>query len=190
MRIILASGSPRRKELLSLMGANFEVIISNADETINNEETSIGEQSEELAYRKAKDVFEKISGDKAVIGSDTLVVKQGKIYGKPKTKQEAFEMLNELKNDVHEVITSLCVLIEENGKVEKYLTHDIAKVYVNDMTEQEINQWIDSGEAMDKAGAYAIQGSFAVHIRKIDGNYHSIMGLPISKLYDVIKKYI
>lgn len=190
MRIILASKSPRRKELLELMGVkNFEIIVSQVDETMDDTIT-LEENSKMLAYHKAKAVFDKTFGDRIVIGSDTLVTKNGKIYGKPKTKEEAFQMIKELKASTHQVITSLCVLKEENGKLEEYVDYDIANVEMKGITDEEIQAWIDTGEAMDKAGAYAIQGKFAIHINKIDGNYNSIMGLPISKLYDVIKENI
>lgn len=190
MKIILASKSPRRKELLELMGVkDFEIIVSDAEEILQKDSSQV-DQSKQLAYKKAKAVFEKTSGDRIVIGSDTLVVKNGKIYGKPKTSAEAFEMLKELKASVHEVITSLCVMKEEKGKYSEYLDYDITKVEIKDMQDEEIQNWINTGKAMDKAGAYGIQDRFAVYINKIDGNYDSVMGLPISKLYDVIKNYI
>lgn len=190
MKIILASQSPRRKELLELMGVKkFDVIVSNTDETLE-ENLSIQEQSKKLAYKKAKAVFDVTFGERIVIGSDTLVVKKGKIYGKPKTEQEAFNMIKELQGETHEVITSLCVLKEENGKQQEYVDVDVTFIKIKKMTNTEIQNWIASGEARDKAGAYAIQGKFAVYIEKINGNYHSVMGLPTSKLYDVIKQYI
>ncbi len=190
MRIILASKSPRRKELLELIGIKkFDVMVSNVDESLKKD-LSIEEQSKKLAYNKAKAVFDETTGERIVIGSDTLVVKNGKIYGKPKTETEAFEMIKELKLGLHQVITSICVLKEEKGIKSKYLDYDITEIEMKDMTDEEIKKWIDSGEAMDKAGAYAIQGKFAVYITKINGNYHSVMGLPTSKLYDQIKQYI
>ena len=190
MRIILASKSPRRKELLELMGVkNFEIIVSNADETIE-EGLSIEEQSKKLAYQKAKAVFDKTQGERLVIGSDTIVVKNGKIYGKPKDEKEAFQFITELRADIHEVITSLCVIKEESGKVTEYVDYEVTQIEVKDITDEEIKKWIDTGKAMDKAGAYSIQDEFAVFISKINGNYHSVIGLPTSKLYDAIKQYI
>ena len=190
MKIILASKSPRRKELLTLMGVkNFETIVSNVDESLT-ENLKLEEQSKLLAYKKAKAVFEITKGDRIVIASDTLVVKNDKIYGKPKDENEAFEMIKELKNSSHQVITSLCVLKEENKKKSTYLDYDISTVKIKEIEEKDIKKWVTSGEAIDKAGAYAVQGAFAVHIEKIEGNYNSIMGLPISKLYDQIKEYI
>ena len=99
-------------------------------------------------------------------------------------------MISELQNDIHEVITSLCVIIEKDGKQDVIKDYDITKVYLSEIDEKEINEWIESGEAMDKAGAYAIQGKFAKFITKIDGNYNAVMGLPVQKLYQIIKKYI
>ncbi len=190
MRIILASKSPRRKELLELMGVrNFEIIVSNANETIEDG-LSIEEQSKKLAYQKAKAVFDKTQGERLVIGSDTIVVKNGKIYGKPKNEKEAFQFITELRADTHEVITSLCVIKEENGKVTEYVDYEVTQIEVKDITDEEIKKWIDTGKPMDKAGAYSIQDEFAVFISKINGNYHSVIGLPTSKLYDVIKQYI
>jgi len=143
MRIILASGSPRRKELLELMNIKYEIIKSNVDESFRDDLT-IEEQSKRLAYVKAKDVFDKTKGDRIVVGSDTLVLKNGKIYGKPKSKEEAFSMIQELRNDVHEVITSLSVISNINGNYEEYVDYDIAKVYIKDITDEEIQKWIDS----------------------------------------------
>lgn len=189
MRIILASASPRRKELLGYITKNFEVIVSNADETFK-EGLTIQEQSKRIAYLKAKDVFDKTQGDRIVIGSDTLVLKNDKHYGKPKSKEEAFNMISELQNDVHKVITSICVLIEKDNKQEEYIDYDITKVYLSEITPKEIKDWIDSGEAMDKAGAYAIQGQFSKFITKFEGNYNSVVGLPVQKLYQAIKQYL
>ena len=189
MKIILASASPRRKELLGYITKDFEVIVSNADESFA-EGLTIQEQSKRIAYLKAKEVFDKTTGDRIVIGSDTLVLKNGKHYGKPKDKQAAFKMISELQNDVHEVITSLCVIIEKDGKKDVITDYDITRVYLSEIDEREINEWIESGEAMDKAGAYAIQGQFSKFIVKFEGSYNSVVGLPVQKLYQIIKKYI
>lgn len=190
MRVILASGSPRRKELMDMLGIDYEIIVSNADETLE-EGLSLEEQSKRLGYIKAKAVFDETSGDRIVIGSDTMVVKDNKIYGKPKDKQDAINMLNELKNDKHQVFTSLAILVQEGDNYKEYVDYDTTEVYFSDITEAEIEKWVDSGEAYDKAGAYAVQSSkFAVFIEKINGNYATIVGLPIHKLYNVLKNYI
>ena len=116
MKYILASKSPRRKELMDLMGLKYEIIVSNADETFENG-LSIEEQSKRLGYIKAKAVFDKTSGDRIVIGSDTMVLKEGKVYEKPKDKEDAIRMLNELKNSKHTVITSLAILAEKEWRI-------------------------------------------------------------------------
>lgn len=186
MQIILASASPRRKELLSKIGINFKIIVSEVDETLE-ENLSIEEQSKQLAYKKAKVVFEKTAGDRTVIGSDTIVVKDSKIYGKPKSEEEAYEMISELQGNIHNIITSLCVLIQEGESYKEYIDYDVTEVFIKEMNEQEIRRWIKNGNPYDKAGGYAIQESFMVHIEKINGNYETIVGLPVSKLYDILK---
>lgn len=191
MKIILASASPRRKELLGLITQNFEVIVSGVDEKLK-EGLELQEQTMRLAYIKAKDVFDRTTGDRIIIGSDTIVTKNMKIYGKPKDKEDAKKMIKELieGDKIHCVITGLSILIEKNGKYKEYNTYDEVKVFLKDISDKEIEKWIDSGKAMDKAGAYGIQNEFCVFIDKIDGNYTSIVGLPTQKVYDVLKEYI
>ena len=186
MKIILASESPRRRELLEMMGIKFETKPRNSDETFE-EGLSITEQSKRLAYIKAKSVFDETTGDRAVIGSDTMVIKDNKIYGKPHTREQAMEMLRDLSNSKHQVITSICVISQKNGEYKEQLDYDIADVYFKEMTDEEIEKWIDEGKPYDKAGGYAAQSEFGVHIKKIDGNFFTIMGLPIHKLYDMLK---
>ena len=189
MKIILASKSPRRKELLSCITENFEVIVSDVDEKIDDG-LSIEEQAKRISYIKAKTVFNKTSGDRIVIGSDTMVVKDGKIFGKPKDFDDAFNMLTTLKNTNHKVITGIAILVQKDGKYEEYIDYDTAIVYFKDMTNEEITNWINSKEAYDKAGAYAIQGKFMIHIDKLEGNFSTVMGLPVHKVYEILKKLI
>ena len=191
MKIILASQSPRRREILSMITHNFEVIVSNADETIDKSLTN-EEQVQHLAYIKAKAVFDetKDMGDRIVIGSDTIVVKDGKIYGKPKDYDDAVAMLTDLKNAKHEVMTGLCIIMQKDGNITEKLDIDITAVYINDMSEKELEDWIATNEAYDKAGGYAIQGKFGVFIEKIEGNYFTVVGLPVHKVYHAIKDYI
>ena len=188
MRIILASQSPRRKELLSLIVPKFEIMVSNQEETLN-EELSVEEQVTEIAYAKAKNVYDRTEGDRIVIGSDTIVTKNGKIYGKPKNRNHAKEMIRELitGDKVHKIITGLSVIIEQDGKIKEYKTYDTVKVYLKDISDEEIEKWLDTGNAMDKAAAYGIQNEFCVHVEKIEGNYTSALGLPTHKLYDILK---
>lgn len=191
MRIILASGSPRRKELLGMITSNFEVQVSGVEEKLE-EGLTPQKQVERLAYIKAKDVFDKTSGDRIVIGSDTVVAKNMKIYGKPMDKADAKKMIKELiaGDGVHSVITGLSILIEENGEIKEYTSHDETKVFLKKMSDKEIEKWVDSGKAMDKAGAYGIQNEFCVFVEKIEGNYNSVVGLPVHMVYDVIKEYV
>ena len=188
MKVILASGSPRRKELLKLIVPKFEVITSQIDEQIE-EKLTPEEKASKLANMKAKDVFSNTSGDRVVIGSDTMVAKDGKVYGKPKNNENAKQIIKELLrgDKTHEVITGLSVIIEKDSKIKEYNTYDKAKIYLKDMTDDEIEKWINTGKASDKAGAYAIQEEFCVFVEKIDGNYTTIVGLPTHKLYDILK---
>lgn len=187
MRVVLASKSPRRKELMNLLNIDYEIIVSSSEERMN-EKLNIYDQSKELAYDKAKNVFDTLEGDRIVIGSDTIVVKNNKIYGKPVSREDAFNMIKELQNDIHEVITSVSILIEKDGQIKEYVDLDITKVHVKEMSDKEIDNWINTGNALDKAGAYGIQSEFAIHIDKIEGNYHSVVGLPIHKVYEILKK--
>ena len=187
MKYILASESARRKELLEMMGMNFEVKPSNSDESFKPG-LSIEEQSKRLAYIKAKSVFDETEGNRAVIGSDTMVLKDDKIYGKPHNEKEAIEMLQDLQGNKHQVITSICVISEKGGKIKEQLDYDIANVYFKKMSLDEIKHWVELDKPYDKAGGYAIQSAFGVHVEKINGNYFTVVGLPIHKLYDMLKK--
>ena len=191
MRIILASGSPRRKELLSLITTNFDIIVSGVEEKIQ-EGLTVQEQATRLAYIKAKDIYEKTSGDRVIIGSDTIVTKDGKIYGKPKDRNNAKEIIKKLLEGdrVHQVITGLCVIIEKNCEYKEYKIYDEVKVFLKEISDKEIEKWIGTGHAMDKAGAYSVQEEFCVHVEKIEGNYMTVIGLPTHNLYDIIKEYI
>lgn len=191
MKIILASGSPRRKELLKLVVDEFDINVSGVDETLE-EGLTPEEQAARLAYIKAKDVFDKTSGDRIVIGADTMVFKDNKLYGKPKDRSDAFNMIKKLTSGtrMHEVITGLCVLVEKDGELTEYKTYDKAKIYLKEISDDEIYRWIDTGNAMDKAGSYGVNTEFGVHVEKIDGNYTTVIGFPIHKLYDIIKQYI
>ena len=186
MKIILSSKSPRRKELMDMLNLKYEVIVSDAEEILE-QGLKIEEQAKRLSYIKAKTVFNETTGDRIVIGSDTMVIKDGKIYGKPKNEEDAFRILKELNGSKHQVITGLAILVERSGKYQEYLDYDITEVYFKNMTDEEIKNWIATGETIDKAGAYAVQGKFSVFIEKINGNYWSVMGLPIHKVYDILK---
>ena len=164
-------------------------MVSEVDETLE-EGLSLEEQSKKLGYIKAKAVFDETTGDRVVIGSDTMVVKNGKLYGKPKNFEDAVEMLNTLKNDKHQVITSIAILSQEGENYAEYIDYDITDVYFKDMTGQEIINWINEGKCYDQAGGYAVQDKFAVYVDKIVGNYTTVVGLPIHKVYEYIKKWL
>jgi septum formation protein len=187
MKIILASQSPRRAALMDLAKIDFEVIKSNYVEKIDDEE-DIEEISKELAYGKALDVFDNTQGDRTIIGADTIVVKDGVIFGKPKDRHEAIKMLKKLQGTYHEVYTSLAVLIEERGEYKEYKELSKTSIKVSRMTEDEIIEYVDTENPYDKAGAYAIQSYFSRYIEKIDGNYMSVIGLPIDKVYKILKE--
>lgn len=187
MKIILASGSPRRRELMDLAGIDYEVMISNVDETFE-EGLSIDDQSKRLAYIKAKEIFDNTQGDRAIIGSDTMVVKGDKVYGKPKDRDEAIKMIKELEGTRHSVYTSLAVLIEERGEYKEYIELSKVDVYFKRISDKEIQEYVDFEEPYDKAGAYAIQSSFCKFVEKIYGDYYSVVGLPIGRVYDILKE--
>lgn len=188
MKIILASKSPRRKELMNLLNVNYEIIVSDADETLE-EGLSMEEQSKRLAFLKSKAVFDKTFGDRIVIGSDTLVYKGGQKFGKPGNIENATKMLHELKNSTHQVCTGVAILVQKGDSYQEFLDSSISSIHIKDMSDSEIKEWIDTGKAFDKAGGYAIQEEFVKFIDRIDGNYSSVVGLPIDKVYDVIKMF-
>lgn len=187
MRVILASKSPRRKELLASMGVTFDVIVSGKDEIVPDG-TKIHDVPKILAEQKAENVFDKTSGDRVIIGSDTIVALGGVIYGKPNKDKSAFQMLRELSGKTHEVITGLCVIIERNGKLKKYSEYVITKVKFKRLSDAEIQYYVDTHEPDDKAGAYGIQGKAGMFVEKIDGNFASVVGLPTYNLYKILKK--
>lgn len=187
MKVILASQSPRRAALLDLAKVDFEVMPSNYEENLKLG-FDVEEQVKELAYGKALDVFNNTQGDRTIIGADTIVVKDNKIYGKPKDRTEAIKMLRELQGDYHIVYTSLCILIEYHDEYKEYkeLSKNIIKVAP--MTDTEIIEYVDSENPYDKAGSYAIQSYFSRYIEKMEGNYMSVIGLPIDKVYKILKE--
>lgn len=186
-RIILASASPRRRELLQQIGLEFEVIPSRAKEIITKELPS--EVVEELAWQKAEDVADGID-EGIVIGSDTIVWKDGRIMGKPKDREHARRMLRELQGSTHSVFTGVAVLVKDGEDVKRHVFSRETKVHVCPMTDQETEKYLDTGEPMDKAGAYGIQGAFAAWVESIEGDYNTVVGLPVSALYQVLKQYL
>ena len=188
MKVILASASPRRKEILTQAGIEYEVIASDRDEVTTKNRPE--EVVKELALQKAEDVMKKASGkygndkDILVIGADTVVAFEGSIYGKPKDRDDAVRMLKSLSGHIHQVYTGVA-LITDGGKT---VFADCTDVSVYDVSDAEIERYVDSGEPMDKAGAYAIQGGFARYIKGIHGEYNNVVGFPIARTLYELKK--
>lgn len=179
--LILASKSPRRKELLKQIGIPFVVVVSDAEEVSGNSWTPAALVVEN-AKRKANAVAEKYP-DSPVLGADTVVSSEGKIFGKPKDKDEARKILTALSGKTHEVTTGLA-LINRN---EIRTTNVTTKVFFDTMTKADIDAYIATDEPMDKAGAYAIQGKAARFIEKIEGSYSNVVGLPLNALIQLSK---
>lgn len=181
MKIILGSQSPRRKELLELLGYEFTVISPNVDETV--EYTTFPEMVQKIAFKKAHHISQTYK-DELIICADTIVVCEDECFGKPKSKEDAYYMIKALSGKPHSVYTAVACIYQgkEYGFVEE------TKCYVTDMTEEEILDYISTSEPYDKAGAYGIQGIFAKYIEKIDGDYYNVMGLPICHLNKLINK--
>ena len=187
-KIILASGSPRRRELMIQAEIPFTVQVSDCEEYTTKEKPD--EMVLELSEKKAKAVAEKLHECAVVIGADTVVALEGKIMGKPNNRQEAFEMLHSLQGKTHQVWTGVTIIeCAEDGtwKKESFAQKTDVEMYL--MEEKEIWEYIDSGEPMDKAGAYGIQGKAMVFIKEIRGDYYNVVGLPMARLYQKLKKY-
>lgn len=186
-QVILASGSPRRKELLEQIGVSFQIITSNKEEIITS--TNPEDVVKELSMRKAEDVAAEVSGPAIILGADTVVAYHGEILGKPKDKEDAIRMISSFAGDVHYVYTGVCMIRKEaDGTVKNISFAEGTKVTVYPMTKQEISDYVESGEPMDKAGAYAIQGLFAPYIKEISGDYYNIVGFPIAGIYQRLKE--
>lgn len=180
-KIILASGSPRRRELLTQIGIAYEVIPSEADETVN--EKNPARVVEILSERKAVEVAERLEGENyLVLGADTVVALDDRILGKPADEEDAFRMLESLQGRIHQVYTGVALVCRENGSLIRQVFHVKTDVEVVPMTEGQIREYICTGDPMDKAGAYGIQGGFAAYIRGISGDYYNVVGLPVCEV--------
>ena len=184
-QLILASASPRRRELLEQGGIPFTVIPSQAEEKITTEQP--GQAVEELSYLKCSDIYEKSLGDVLVIGADTVVASEGKILGKPSSQKDAVKMLQSLQGREHEVYTGVTIMAREGNENRKKTFHEKTKVVFYPMSDEEIRSYVNTGEPMDKAGAYGIQGKSAVFIKEISGDYNNVVGLPLARLYQELK---
>lgn len=185
LKIILASASERRQELLSRLVDDFTIIISDFDETKVQKTGTVSQYVEEIAIGKAKDVLNKIQEPSIIIAADTVVALGKEILGKPKDKADAYNMLSKLSDNTHEVYTGIVLINSESGKIIK----DSVKtdVVFSKLTDKQINDYIDSGDSLDKAGAYGIQGKAGIFVKKINGCYYNVVGLPLNKLNEMIE---
>lgn len=188
--IILASASPRRKELLTQIGFTFTVMPSDVEE--NPVSTLPQDMVIELSKEKARDIWEKVGADDKAdalaISADTVVSIEGEILGKPKDEEDAVRMLSLLSGKEHQVYTGVTMIwITEEGKKEEYSFYVCTGVLMYRMNRVEILEYVQSGEPMDKAGAYAVQGKAAAYIKSIRGEYSNVVGLPVGRLYQEMK---
>ena len=181
---VLASASPRRKELLAQIGIKFRVCTSKKEEEILRFDPE--DVVKNLSYTKARDVFERGNTDAIVIGADTIVAYDKNILGKPKNKEEAYHMIKKLQGNIHQVYTGVTVIWQQNNNTHVSSFVAMTEVELYYMSEEEIQQYIETQEPYDKAGGYAIQGFFARYVKRIDGDYNNVVGLPIGKLYQIL----
>lgn len=206
--IILASASPRRRELLSQIGIEYEVIPSRKEEVVTN--TVPSDIVMELAKQKAEDIVTQTKCyGKFVLGADTIVALDGEIMGKPVDEKDAFSMISKLQNNVHQVYTGVAIsTLKEDDTIFSHTFYEETSVYVYPMTEEEIWEYIKTKstsnnskvskwdknrepyECEDKAGAYGIQGPFAAYIKGIQGDYNNVVGLPIGRVYQELKNIL
>lgn len=180
--IILASASPRRKEILELADLDFDIMPSDAKEITTK--TAPNEVVMELATIKANDIYEKSDQQSIVVGADTVVAYKGQILGKPKDEEDAKRMLMMLSGQTHEVYTGVCVI--QDGKIKTFFEE--TKVTFYEISENKIKDYIKTGEPMDKAGSYGIQGKAAVFIKEIQGDYYNVVGFPIARFMQEMEK--
>ena len=193
-RLILASASPRRRELLARIGLSFEILPARGEE---NPHSAIPEEMvQELSAGKALEIYgsleEQEKEEAMIIGADTLVAFGNRVMGKPQDEKDAFDMLFLLQGNTHQVYTGVTLLYTPKGETAcKKLTFvEKTDVTMYPMTEQEILEYIATGEPMDKAGAYGIQGKCAAYVREICGDYNNVVGLPVSRLYQELKRIV
>ena len=187
-KIILASASPRRQEILKNIGLQFEVMVSYADESkIDKNAVPVSIYVQELAMLKALAVAEKLKNKNAlIVSADTVVYLDGKILGKPKDENDAKEMLKFLSGKCHSVFTGVCVMDAKTLK--SVCANEETKVYFKELSEERIDDYVRAKEPMDKAGAYAVQGLGGMLIEKTEGDFLNVIGLPARKLFDILEK--
>ncbi len=190
--VILASGSPRRRELLAMLFDEFEVIVSDCEETVASQDPE--KVTEELALQKAEAVAGSLSlrtDPVLVIGADTVVSIEGKILGKPADRHQAAGMLRMLSGKSHNVSTGVALIgLDAGVQTWNKSFSETTVVTVAELSEEEIMSYINTNEPYDKAGAYGIQGMFGKHIQGIGGDYNNVVGLPVHRLYQELKAYL
>lgn len=182
--IVLASQSPRRRELLERMGLEFSVIVANADETMNPA-APIEQEIGRVSLRKAKAVQAQCSMEDVIIAADTMVCVDGQRLGKPRDEADALRMLRLLSGRSHQVISGLCVMQGSRAETACVTTH----LHFRPLHQEEILAYIATGEPMDKAGAYGIQGAAAIFADRLDGDYYNVMGLPVCTLTRLLRAF-
>lgn len=190
MNIILASASPRRKELLEKAGVRFSVITGNGEEEIHSEEPQTIVQ--ELSKTKAQQVaetLEPVGEETLVIGADTIVVCGGKVLGKPADAADAAKTLKKLQNATHQVYTGVTLLYWREEGWESHSFAECTDVTFYPVTDEEIRAYVATGDPLDKAGSYGIQGPFGIYVKGIRGDYNNVVGLPVARLFYEAKKY-
>ncbi|SHH94283.1 Maf-like protein [Clostridium grantii] len=185
MNIVLASASERRRELLSRLTENFTVIVSDFDESSVEFTGELENFVMEIAKGKALDVLDKLEQQAIIIGCDTIVAIDDKLLGKPKSKEEAINMLKSLSGKVHQVCSGIAIIDSFTGKI----STDFVTTHIkfSQISEANIIKYVDTGDPMDKAGAYGIQGIAGIFVEEIKGCYYSVVGLPINKLNSMLK---
>ena len=186
-KYILASASPRRRELLEQIGLKFRIFVTDADESKIDKNLPVNLYVEELAMAKAAAAAKVLKNEKdaIIIAADTVVYFDNRIMGKPKDEKDAFDMLTCLSGNMHEVCTGVCVMRISDGF--SAAGCERTEVYFNELSPEKIQRYIDTGEPMDKAGAYGIQGVGALLVEKINGDYFNVVGLPLSKLSKILE---
>lgn len=181
-KIILASASPRRRELLEWAGVNFQVVTGNGEENIT--ETEPSRIVEELSAEKAFQVAETISEEEGtvVIGADTIVSFQGKILGKPSDKADSRKTLEMLQGKTHQVYTGVTIALFREGRWQSHSFSECTDVTFYPVSREEIEAYVETGDPADKAGSYGIQGPFGIYVKEIRGDYNNVVGLPVSRL--------
>lgn len=188
IRLILASCSPRRRELIKYIGAPYECISVDADESCfsKNPAVAVCEISSKKAVAALDDVKE-LEEEQVIIGADTIVVCDGKILGKPENPTHAKHMLKMLSGRTHQVYTGITLLYKKEGKMLQKAFSECTDVEIEKLTDSEIEEYIAVNEYGDKAGSYAIQGVFSAHVKGIKGDYNNVVGFPVARLYKELK---